>query len=251
MVDIAIGKAIITGVYGWAGQMSEVNRKIGVMPRLVLLLSLLASLAVPSSGDAALAVFVDGRVLKIEDAVLEGSTIALTLPGGGHLVVPATRIDRVVADEFEEPEAVVDPPEFTGCAASWVDDPLPEDLPFAQLIRRTAEDHDIHPRLLAALVRAESNFDPLAVSRAGAMGLTQLMPAAAQDHAVIDVFDPSENLRGGGAHLRRQLDRFGSLPEALAAYNAGATTVTRYDGIPPYRETRTYVRRILAEFCGS
>jgi len=98
-------------------------------------------------------------------------------------------------------------------------------------------------------VQAESAFDPHAVSRAGAKGLTQLMPAAAADHRVKDVFDPDDNLRGGASHLRLMLDRFTSLPLALAAYNAGAAAVERYEGVPPYRETRGYVRRILAAFC--
>jgi len=77
----------------------------------------------------------------------------------------------------------------------------------------------------------------------------QLMPAAAAEHEVLDVFDPADNLRGGAEHLRTMLDRFKSLPIALAAYNAGATTVERYKGIPPYKETRDYVRRVLALFC--
>jgi soluble lytic murein transglycosylase-like protein len=77
----------------------------------------------------------------------------------------------------------------------------------------------------------------------------QLMPAAAADHNVGDVFDPADNLRGGAAHLRAMLDRFESLPLALAAYNAGAATVERSNGIPPYKETRDYVRRVLALFC--
>jgi hypothetical protein len=229
--------------------MSGANRKIDVM-RAPLIVCLTAFLVVTASVSAELAVFVDGRVMKVEDAVLEGPSIRLTLVGGGRLVVPATRIDRVVADEVEPPETTTQAPEFTGCAAGWSDEALPPSLPFVHLIRAAAEDHDLHPRLLAAMIRAESNFDPLAVSRAGAMGLTQLMPAAALDHGVVDVFDPSENLRGGAAHLRRQLDRFESLPEALAAYNAGAATVQRFGGVPPYRETRAYVGRILTEFCG-
>jgi soluble lytic murein transglycosylase-like protein len=75
------------------------------------------------------------------------------------------------------------------------------------------------------------------------------MPAAALDHRVQDPFDPADNLRGGAAHLRLMLDRFGSLTLALAAYNAGAATVTRYGDVPPYAETRGYVRRILENFC--
>ena len=75
------------------------------------------------------------------------------------------------------------------------------------------------------------------------------MPSAAADHGITDVFDPVANLAGGATHLRAQIDRFVELPLALAAYNAGATTVNRYGGIPPYRETQDYVRGVLQAFC--
>ena len=198
--------------------------------------------------SAKLAVFVDGRVLKVADARLEGSEIVLELKGGGSLTVPAVRIDRVVADEVEEPKTerlFVDP----DCEIGWTADPLPPQLPFRESIAAAAEKTDLHPWLVAAVVQTESAFDPLAVSRAGAAGLMQLMPAAAADHSVRDVFDPVENLRGGTEHLRAMFDRFDSLSLALAAYNAGATTVDRYEGVPPYKETRSYVRRVVELFC--
>lgn len=197
---------------------------------------------------AELAVFVDGRVLRVEDAHLVGDDIHLILPGGGRLEIPAERIDRVVDDEIIRGGESEDP--YGNCPAGWVDDSLPSTVPFAALIGEAARSADLNPRLLAALVRAESAFDPLAVSRVGARGLTQLMPSAAADHGVSDPFDPADNLRGGAAHLRLMLDRFDSLPLALAAYNAGAATVDRYGGVPPYRETRGFLSRILGEFCG-
>jgi len=202
----------------------------------------------PAPADAKIAVFIDGRILKVEDAYLEGDTIVLLLRGGGRMEVSAIRIERVVADEVEEP--VSGPPfQYGDCTVVWSEAPLPDELPFRDEILSAARNSNLHPWLLASLVRAESAFDPLAVSRAGAKGLTQLMPAAAADHRVTDVFDPEQNLRGGADHLRSLLDRFKELPLALAAYNAGATTVERYEGIPPYRETRGYVRRILEGFC--
>ncbi len=197
---------------------------------------------------ADLAVFTDGRVLRVEDARLVGDEIHLILIGGGSLEIPATRIDRVVDDEIDHSEP---PGAFGGdCAASWKDIRLPDSVPFADLIEDAARKANLDPRLLAALVRAESNFDPVAISRVGARGLCQLMPSAAADHTVHDIFDPAENLRGGATHLRILLDRFDSLPLALAAYNAGAATVDRYGDVPPYRETRGFLRRILDEFCG-
>lgn len=211
------------------------------LPALLALL-----VAAPPSARAEIAVFVDGRILKVEDAYLSGDQIVLELPGDGRMVVPAVRIERVVGDEVEE--APVAEPQLD-CAPGWVDEPLPRGLPYREAITDAAHATGLHPWLLAALVEAESDFDPRALSRAGAAGLTQLMPAAALDHGVADVFDPLQNLRGGAAHLRSLLDRFGSLALALAAYNAGGTTVERYRGMPPFRETRSYVRRILATFC--
>jgi soluble lytic murein transglycosylase-like protein len=201
-----------------------------------------------ASASAKLAIFTDGRVIKVDDARLEGSEIVLELKGGGTLKVSAVRIDRVIADEVEESDSG-NPFAEADCPASWSDLELPEKLPFRTPIASAARAADLDPWLVAAVVQAESAFDPAAVSRAGAAGLMQLMPAAAAEHKVRDVFDPVENLRGGAEHLRTMLDRFETLPLALAAYNAGATTVERYEGIPPYRETRDYVRRVLAIFC--
>jgi soluble lytic murein transglycosylase-like protein len=198
--------------------------------------------------SAKLAIFTDGRVLKVADARLEGSEIVLDLKGGGTLRVSAVRVDRVIADEVVESET---PPPFSDldCPSSWSNLELPEDLPYRDDIASAARATGLDPWLVASVVQAESAFEPRAVSRAGAAGLMQLMPSAAAEHEVRDVFDPRENLRGGAEHLRLMLDRFESLPLALAAYNSGATTVTRYKGIPPYKETRNYVRKVLALFC--
>jgi len=215
------------------------------MPRLLLVCCL--AMALPQFAAADLAVFTDGRVLRVEDAVLIDDEIHLQLPGGGTLQISAGRIDRVVDDEIDHSNPPT--PTTADCHYEWVDEALPDGLPFAQLIEQAARSADLHPRLLAALVRAESAFDPWAVSRAGAQGLCQLMPSAAADHNVRNPFDPRENLRGGASHLRLMLDRFDDLSLALAAYNAGAATVDRYGGVPPYRETQRYLRFILGEFC--
>lgn len=115
------------------------------------------------------------------------------------------------------------------------------------LADQAATRHGVEPDLFAALIQAESGFNPTARSRAGAMGLTQLMPGTAEELGVNDPFDPVQNLNGGARYLRQMLDRFdGDLPRALAAYNAGPNAVDRHRGIPPYRETQNYVRRVLA-----
>ena len=226
------------------------GRAAFLIPYSSFLINLIVGICVmlmPAIASAKLAVFVDGRVLKVADARLEGSEIVLELKGGGIVRVPAVRIDRVIADEVEENtgNGFGDP----DCPFVWSNEPLPRNLPFKESVTIAARAADLHPWLVAVVVQTESAFDPHAVSRAGAAGLMQLMPAAAADQGVNDVFDPADNLRGGAEHLRAMLDRFSSLSLALAAYNAGATTVERYDGIPPYKETRDYVRKVLERFC--
>ena len=106
-------------------------------------------------------------------------------------------------------------------------------------------------RLFDALVAQESRYRPYARSSAGAMGLTQLMPGTAHYVGVRDPWNVQGNLRGGARYLREQLDRFGSWELALAAYNAGPGNVQKFGGLPPFSETRTYVRTIMATLDGS
>jgi len=114
-------------------------------------------------------------------------------------------------------------------------------------IRQAAATYNLPEKLIASVIRAESGFQPDAVSPAGAQGLMQLMPATARQLGVSDPFDVHQNIDGGARYLRQMMDRFdGDLKVALAAYNAGPGTVARYDGDVPYRETRDYVKRVLA-----
>lgn len=120
---------------------------------------------------------------------------------------------------------------------------------FWPLIEAAATGAGLDPRLLTAIIQVESAFNPGATSRRGAQGLMQLMPATAVGYAVRNAYDPEENIRAGARHLRDLLDLFaGSLPLALAAYNAGETAVQRFSGIPPFAETQEYVRRVQARY---
>jgi len=125
-------------------------------------------------------------------------------------------------------------------------------LPYGDEIEETAARHRLDGLLLAALVEAESSFLPDAVSPVGAVGLTQVMPAtAAWLGGKGDLTDPDSNLELGARYLSRLIERFdGDLELALAAYNAGPTNVLRYGGVPPFRETRSYVRKVLSIYAG-
>lgn len=118
-----------------------------------------------------------------------------------------------------------------------------------QMLAKAGVDHNVDRDLLASVVKAESNGNARAVSRAGAQGLMQLMPATAADLGVADSFRPDQNVQGGSTYLDALLTRYhDNLALALAAYNAGPAAVDKYHGIPPYRETQLYVARVIHEF---
>jgi soluble lytic murein transglycosylase-like protein len=120
-----------------------------------------------------------------------------------------------------------------------------------EIVRQVSVEHGLDPKLVDALVRVESGYDPQAVSRKGAMGLMQLMPATATRLGVADPFDPEQNVRGGVREFARLVSVYrGNLQLALAAYNAGEGAVSRYRGVPPFSETRNYVSRILTIYTG-
>lgn len=124
---------------------------------------------------------------------------------------------------------------------------LPLSTPFRAEIASVATRYRLDTHLLAAMVEVESSFDPRSVSPRGAMGLMQIMPAVARTHGIEDPFDPASNLDTGARHFSLLLEQFdGKIELALAAYNAGPAAVTRFGGVPPYRETSRYVEKVLA-----
>jgi hypothetical protein len=224
---------------------------VALRTSLTLFSLLVLFAALPRPARAELVVLGGGEVLKVKGYEVVGDQARLTLRGGGRMLLPLARIAHVVDDEVPpEPEPVpgAEAVAEAGIKLLFEDgQAVAPETPFGELINDAARRHGLNPHLVAAVIRAESAFRPKAVSRKGARGLMQLMPATARRFGVEthELFTPERNLEAGIGYLRWLVDRFpDDLPRVLAAYNAGETTVDRYQGIPPYRETRDYIRRI-------
>ena len=214
--------------------------------RFVLAAATLACLGTAVPVEAEIVFLTSGRTLSVKEHREEGDLIVLTLRSGGQVTCDKSLIEKIVPDEvpYEEPEAVaaseIARPAATNLAA------LLEQTPYGEIIARVSEAHGVDPLLVRALIQVESNYRPRAKSHKGAMGLMQIMPATAREYKVGNPYDPKANIEAGIKHLRSLIDRFGVMELALAAYNAGPGAVQRFRGIPPYRETRNYVTRILS-----
>lgn len=216
---------------------------------------LIAAAAVlgPASARGELVVFEDGRVVKAASYHVRGDELEIRLPGGGSYSVDLNRVERIVNDEvIVSPAAVAEvaPPALSTVAYDlrYHRERRPLfNTAYDAVIDAESKRYDVDAALVSALIRAESNYEPRAVSRKGARGLMQLMPATARRLDVRRPFDPVSNVRGGVRYLRELLDRFDGNPElVLAAYNAGENAVESHGGVPPYRETVGYVKRILS-----
>jgi len=191
--------------------------------------------AVPVHAD--IVVLTSGRTLSVKSHRFEGDQVTLALRSGGEITCDRAVVERVVPDEVPYPEPEQAAPGEDGVLAS-------QGGPFREMIAAAAERHGLEPLLLESVIRVESNFAERARSRKGAMGLMQLMPRTARHYDLENPYDPAGNVDAGARHLRDLMNRF-ELPIALAAYNAGEGAVKRHGGVPPYRETRAYVARVL------
>jgi len=198
----------------------------------------LVTLAAPASAE--LVFFNTGRAMSVKAHRVEGESVVLELRNGGEMAFASSLVERFTPDEvpYPEPEAEVAPAPAAPQAEVTAG-------PFSEIIDRVAAEQHVSAKLVRAVIQVESAYNVRARSAKGAMGLMQLMPATARQYAVADPYDPAANIEGGIKHLKSLLQRL-PVALALAAYNAGEAAVQRFNGIPPYAETRNYVSRILA-----
>lgn len=210
--------------------------------RLSLVLALGAAAA--SWTPAAEIVMLDtGYRILAERHEVTGDTVRLFTADGGTLDVPASQVIQyeTVAQTAEPPKAV-----------PAVSEPRPAPKTVSELVDDFAGRNGLPASLIHSVISAESNYDADAVSHKGAVGLMQLMPGTAAELDVADSTNPEQNIRGGTSYLKLMLDRYQGSPDqialALAAYNAGPGAVDRHNGVPPYAETRLFVRKVLRRF---
>lgn len=172
-----------------------------------------------------------------------GSIVLTNVPAGSETATT----ERVLSEAQRRAELAIapaPPDDFLPWAGAVT--PHPDDGRYDEIIRDASDRHDVEFALVKSVIRAESSFDPFAVSSKGAQGLMQLMPGTARMHGVREAFRPRDNVDGGVQHLRMLLDRYGgNLPLTLAAYNAGSGRVEAAGGIPNITETRDYVFKVL------
>lgn len=198
------------------------------------LLAALFLLCTPALQAMELVVFTGDKTLAVMSYEERGGQAVMVLPGGGSLGCPKSRVLAHI-------DGYVPPP----------DDPQPErqlpaSLPYRGLIAKYCQRYGMDCKLVAAVIKVESNFNPRAVSPKGAQGLMQLMPQVQRDEGVRNPFDPEQNLKAGIRYLKKMLEACqGDLGLALAAYNAGLTRVKAADTVPRIPETEGYVAKIL------
>jgi soluble lytic murein transglycosylase-like protein len=222
------------------------------MRRLVLAAVFLLAATLPAS--ASIAVFTDGRNMKIDTyKMVDDESMQLVMKGGGSMTLPINRIDRIIDDEIATPEVVAEVKKIVEEGGvfprrSWryneASGPLFK-TKFDRMIIDASKKFDVDAALVSAVIKAESDFNPRELSNKGARGLMQLMPATAERFGVTNAYDPEANIYAGVRYLRWLLKTFDDNADlAVAAYNAGEGNIWKYNGVPPFRETVTYINRI-------
>jgi hypothetical protein len=222
------------------------------MTRPFLIVFALLAVLPARVASAAIAVFSDGRTMKIAAYQVDDELVRLKLQSGGEMALPVARLERIVDDEVITPEVVAEVEKIAEEGVfpkrSWRYSENRTPIfrsPFDKTIVEAARHFDVDAALVSAVIKAESDYNPRTVSHKGARGLMQLMPATAARFGVTNSFDPVANIYGGTRYLRWLLKTFdGNADLAVAAYNAGEGNVWKYKGVPPFRETVNYINRI-------
>jgi membrane-bound lytic murein transglycosylase B len=226
---------------------SSVPMKVLKTVRLAAAVCVLVA-AGSSIASAEIVFMTSGRTVSVKNHTTVGDSVVLTLRSGGEVTLDRTLIDKIEPDEVAHPEpaqqaAAEAAP--TATEPTFEGSPKLRDTAYADLIAAAAETHGVNPLLVQALIQVESNYKPRARSNKGAMGLMQLMPSVAREYKVRNAYDPAANIAAGVKKLKGLIDTWG-LELGLAAYNAGEGAVMKFNGIPPYRETQNYVKKILS-----
>jgi soluble lytic murein transglycosylase-like protein len=225
----------------WQDPVCQTRRNLKLLRTLCAISVLALGVARPAEADSVR--LANGQTIVVDSVTFDGEFVVFNFPRGSSIRTLRSLVVEILPDE--EPGArdmalrILE-----ASAAAGRPQPM-----FADLIARidkAALKVGLDPRLAHAIVRTESNYQTLAVSPRGAMGLMQIMPVVAREYSVRDPFDVDENLDAGLRHLKRLISRHRTLSLALAAYNAGEGAVARYGRIPPYRETEDYVRKVIA-----
>jgi len=217
--------------------------------RVALILSAAAVFSCLPARAAERVTLRSGSQLDCARQEIDGERIRLYLLTAVHAGEPGNYVE-VPAETVVSVESIPDPPLLPVPQPTSIRHLAPlTPIEMSHVVSRAGAQHHIDADLLASVIKAESNGNVRAVSRAGAQGLMQLMPATAATLGVENSFVPEQNIDGGTAYLDQLLKRYkDNIALALAAYNAGPLAVDRYHGIPPYRETRAYVARVIREF---
>jgi Transglycosylase SLT domain len=234
------------------------------LSRIKLALALLIGTSCLTASATEVAILRNGFTIRHEKRILVGNTTRLflsTTDETSFIDVPTAQIESIEPDLSPSPApdpapgpsatpqtGVVAPPASPSAAAS-IPPATQSTMRVADAVSAASDRYRLDPDLLNSVIRAESGFNPHAVSRKGAQGLMQLMPETASKLGVPNAFDPGANVDGGTRYLRELLERYNfDLIKALAAYNAGSKRVEQYHGVPPYQETRHYVASIVRDF---
>lgn len=181
---------------------------------------------------------------KPEGGKPEGAQTSLGTPQGQNAQSTKMMADTqsAAAEPFATQQGTTPYAQFSDANRTRMQEKL---APYKPYIKAAAVRYDLPEELIAGFIWQESRGNPRAVSHCGAMGLMQLMPETARSLGVTNAFHPAQNIDGGAKYIRQMLDKFGKLEHAVAAYNAGPGNVSKYGGIPPFRETQDYVPKVL------